>query len=104
MAHAYYYQNFISTKNTDDGFVGSFSNFNNTANKVFEQEKQPGNDLYSDYALRNFQEFWAESVEIFFEKPAEMTAIYPQLYQTLKLVLNQDPLNSNLSTIGQYPG
>jgi Mlc titration factor MtfA (ptsG expression regulator) len=100
IAHAYYSQNFISTENIDNGFVTSFSNFNNTANKVFEQEKHPGNDLYSDYALRNFQEFWAESVEIFFEKPVEMESHYPQLYQTMKGLLNQDPLNNTPSMIG----
>ncbi len=100
MAHAYYYQNFISTDDTDNEFVTSFSNFNNTANKVFEQEKQPGNDLYSEYALRNFQEFWAESVEIFFEKPVDMIAIYPNLYQTMKLVLNQDPVTKTASMQG----
>ena len=57
------------------------------------------NDLYSDYALRNFQEFWAESVEIFFEKPVEMESHYPQLYQTMKGLLNQDPINKNPSMI-----
>ncbi len=94
MAHAYYYQNFITKQQIDDGFVSTFPRFNDTANKVFELEKVPGNDLYSDYALRNFQEFWAESIEIFFEKPADMNKAYPALYSELCSLLNQDPENN----------
>jgi len=59
---------------------------------VFEQEAKPGFDLYSDYALRNFQEFWAESIEIFFERPAVMKAQYPDLYSSVCTLLNQYPV------------
>ena len=97
MAHAYYYQNFVSRQNVDNSFVSIFPRFNETANKVFELEKSAGNDLYSDYALKNFQEFWAESIEIFFEKPTAMSTAYPDLYSRLKTLLNQDPLNNNWS-------
>jgi Mlc titration factor MtfA (ptsG expression regulator) len=93
LAHALYYQTFVAEENVDRNFRDTFGNFNSYGNKVFEQELQPGNDLYSDYALKNFQEFWAESAEIFFEKPAAMKASYPQLYDTLKFLLNQDPYN-----------
>ncbi len=93
LAHALYYQTFIVEENVDPTFRNTFDSFNNYGNKVFEQELQPGNDLYSDYALKNFQEFWAESAEIFFEKPAEMKASYPLLYDTIKTLLNQDPYN-----------
>ncbi|HTN05796.1 zinc-dependent peptidase [Agriterribacter sp.] len=62
--------------------------------KVFEQEKAPGNDFYSAYALTNFQEFWAESVELFFERPAQLQIVYPDLYKIMVVVLNQDPLHS----------
>lgn len=93
LAHALYYQNFIVEENEDPTFRNTFDHFNNYGNKVFEQELQPGNDLYSGYALKNFQEFWAESAEIFFEKPAEMKAAYPVLYDTIKILLNQDPFN-----------
>ena len=63
------------------------------ADKAFEVEQVPGNDLYSDYALKNSQEFWAESIEIFFEKPSQLNNIYPELYKSLKIVLRQDPLS-----------
>ena len=93
LAHALYYQTFVAEENVDRNFRNTFDSFNSYGNKVFQQELQPGNDLYSDYALKNFQEFWAESAEIFFEKPAAMKASYRQLYDTLKFLLNQDPYN-----------
>lgn len=93
MAHAYYFQNFETNQNADSNFVTHFSQFNNFGNKVFEQEKSPGNDLYSEYALNNFQEFWAESVELFFERPAQLKATYPDLYESMTAILNQRPPN-----------
>jgi Mlc titration factor MtfA (ptsG expression regulator) len=99
LAHALYYQTFIVEENVDGNFRDTFDHFNNFGNKVFDQELQPGNDLYTDYALKNFQEFWAESAEIFFEKPAAMKAAYPQLYDAVKSLLNQDPYNKIALTI-----
>ena len=93
MAHAYYFQNFESNQNPDSNFVTHFAQFNNFGNKVFEQEKSPGNDLYSAYALKNFQEFWAESVELFFERPAQLKSVYPHLYEIMTTILNQHPLH-----------
>lgn len=98
-AHALYYQNFVVEENVDNSFRDTFNDFNNHGNKVFEQESYPGNDLYSEYALKNLQEFWAESVELFFEKPAAMKAVYPQLYDAMQLLLNQDPFNRIASVI-----
>ncbi len=91
MAHALYYQNFIAEENPDELFKNDFFKFDSSANKVFEREKVPGNDLYSDYALRNPQEFWAESVEIFFEKPVILKSEYPDLYDAVSKILNQYP-------------
>jgi len=93
MAHAYYYQNFVCHDNTDDCFISGYPQFTTYADKAFEQEQAPGNDLYSEYALKNSQEFWAESIEIFFEKPSYLNNVYPDLYASLKSVLRQDPLN-----------
>ena len=93
MAHAYYFQNVETTDNKDHNFIYSFSRFNNAGNKIFEKEQEPGNDLYSSYALKDFQEFWAESVEIFFEKPIILKATYPDLYAAMSDLLNQDPAN-----------
>jgi Mlc titration factor MtfA (ptsG expression regulator) len=91
MAHAYYYQNVETTDHKDQNFVHTFSRFDEYGNKCFTNEQEPGNDLYSNYALKNFQEFWAESVEIFFEKPSILKATYPDLYSAMADLLNQDP-------------
>jgi len=91
LAHALYYQTFEVEENVDKNFRNQYDNFNVDGNKAYHTEKTVEGGLYSEYAEKNFQEFWAESVEIFFEKPVEMRSHYPQLYQTMKLLLNQDP-------------
>lgn len=100
LAHALYYQTFEVEENVDSNFRDLYNNFNVDGNKAYNTEKTIAGGLYSEYAEKNFQEFWAESVEIFFEKPVQMESHYPQLYQTMKGLLNQDPLNNNPSTIG----
>jgi Mlc titration factor MtfA (ptsG expression regulator) len=61
--------------------------------KVFEREKILTVGLYSDYAMKNFQEFWAESIEIFFQSPEILHDHYPDLYKIICDLLCQDPLN-----------
>jgi Mlc titration factor MtfA (ptsG expression regulator) len=100
LAHALYYQNFIVEENVDRGFRDQYDSFNIDGNKAFDTERTVEGGLYSEYAEKNFQEFWAESAELFFEKPAEMSTHYPQLYQTMRSLLNQDPLNDNRSMTG----
>ena len=92
MAHAYYYQNFETSEQVNKNFVSTFNDFNNCSNKALEQEKQYGNDLYSDYGLTNLQEFWAESIELFFEKPTDLKINYPELFAVIEEILNQNIL------------
>jgi Mlc titration factor MtfA (ptsG expression regulator) len=40
-------------------------------------------------------EFWAVSVEAFFENPAGLRKNMPDLYEALSNVLNQDPVTKN---------
>jgi MtfA peptidase len=89
MAHAYHAQNFTFGGNKDKGFINGFSSYNTCGNKIFEAEKIQSGNFFSDYALRNFQEFWAESVEIFFERPNEMKVQYGELYECISMLLNQ---------------
>lgn len=93
LSHALYYQAFEREENVDKDFRSYYDSFNVDGNKAYNSEKRvTGGGLYSEYAEKNFQEFWAESVELFFEKPAEMRKYYPELYETMKSLLNQDPL------------
>ena len=97
--HAYYFQNFETSAQVNKNFVSTFTQFNNYSNKALEQETQQGKDLYSDYGLRNFQEFWAKSIEIFFENPVALQMKYPELFDTIKNILNQNTIALNkLST------
>jgi Mlc titration factor MtfA (ptsG expression regulator) len=49
------------------------------------------NHLFREYAGLNAAEFFAVSVENFFEKPKEFKAELPALYRQLVKLLNQDP-------------
>ncbi|MES2429372.1 MAG: zinc-dependent peptidase [Bacteroidota bacterium] len=97
MAHAYHFQNFETGNHKDEGFTVKFPQYDICANKAFSQEALSIQDLFSDYALRNFQEFWAESVEIFFEKPVQLKNTYPDLYNAMCELMNQQPLANSAS-------
>jgi Mlc titration factor MtfA (ptsG expression regulator) len=91
MAHALYYQHFIVDENSDRPFQQQYDVFLQDSNRVYNLEKNRAGGLYSEYALKNMQEFWAESVEIFFEKPFILKTTYPGLYASISHLLNQDP-------------
>ena len=91
MAHAYYSQNFLFREDEDTCFINGFHQFNDCGQRAYESEQTRPDRFYSDYALRNFQEFWAESVERFFEKPQQMKMYYPEVYECLCALLNQVP-------------
>jgi len=90
MAHALYYQTFVTETHVDKDFRNFFDDFNDDGNKVYLAEQAMEAGLYSKYAMQNFQEFWAESVEIFFEKPILLREKYPDLFEAMKNILNQD--------------
>ena len=100
LAHALYYQTFVVEENVDKNFRDQYDEFITDSNKAYHTEKSSTGGLYSEYAEKNSQEFWAESIELFFEKPADMNRTYPRLYSSLKNLLNQDPLNKTASMTG----
>ncbi|MBS1751747.1 MAG: zinc-dependent peptidase [Bacteroidetes bacterium] len=93
MAHALYYQNFETELYIDKDFKDSFQQFNAIGEKVYHVEKVVTIGLYSEYAIKDFQEFWAESIEIYFKSPDRLQMHYPDLYKALCDILKQDPLN-----------
>ncbi len=99
LAHALYYQTFVVEENVDKSFRDLYKGFISNGNKAYQTEKSIAGGLYSEYAEKNFQEFWAESAEIFFEKPVELKTDYPRLYESLKFLFNQDPANKIVSVI-----
>ena len=89
MAHAYYCQNMVCEDDRDNKFTNAYSSFDMLSSTIFKNERLSTEKLYSDYGLRNLQEFWAESVEIFFERPSAMNQQYPDLYNAISFLLNQ---------------
>jgi MtfA peptidase len=52
-----------------------------------------GSHFLRSYAGTNEYEFFAVTLENFFERPVELNAEIPDLYQTIASLLRQDPLN-----------
>lgn len=91
MSHALYYQIFEVDENTHRPFKRLYNDFLENGKRVYQYEKDTAGGIYSDYAMRNIHEFWAESIELFFEKPRNLKMEYPELYADLSRLLNQDP-------------
>jgi MtfA peptidase len=92
MAHALAYVNFITQTDEDRHFKKEFTNFSKVARPVFNSMQHGGKNLLGDYAGTNYHEFWAVSVEVFFENPVRFKHELPDLYRAMATVLNQDPL------------
>ncbi len=93
MAHALAYVNFITQTDEDKHFKKEFTNFSKLARPVFTSMQNGYKNLLGDYAGTNYHEFWAVSVEMFFENPVRFRHELPDLYEAMAKVLNQNPLN-----------
>ena len=92
MGHALTYVNFITQTEEDKHFKKEFKNFSKVARPIFEDMQQGGKNILGDYAGTNYHEFWAVSVEIFFENPIRMRHELPELYNAMRRLLKQDPV------------
>ncbi|MFY0643158.1 MAG: zinc-dependent peptidase [Bacteroidia bacterium] len=73
--------------------------YGSKAIEIFEKLKKDGNGSHSylrDYGLNNKHEFFAVSVEHFFESPERFKNELPELFDLLCKMLNQNSLNSRL--------
>lgn len=95
MAHALEHENFINETDMDSEFKAEFAKFSSVSGPVFASAIVNRSSYLRDYAFTSMQEFWAVSVEAFFENPAGLKQSLPQLYGTLCDILNQDPLKKN---------
>lgn len=91
MAHALYFQEIVVDKD-NDSFELHFNELMYRGETVLQQKQCPHN-LYTDYAFTNLQEFWAVSVELFFEKANDLYSYYPKVFDTLQEILKQNPLS-----------
>jgi Mlc titration factor MtfA (ptsG expression regulator) len=95
MAHALTYVNFTVSEGRDKTFHDSFVDFSAVARPIFERMKAGEATLLDPYAATNYQEFWAVCVETFFERSSYFKSQLPELYDSLCILLNQDPLTTD---------
>jgi Mlc titration factor MtfA (ptsG expression regulator) len=93
MGHALAYVTFIAETEEDKHFKKEFKNFSKVARPIFTSMQQGTKNLLGDYAAINYHEFWAVSVETFFENGVRLRHDLPELYDAMVHLLNQDPLN-----------
>ncbi|MCB0402803.1 MAG: zinc-dependent peptidase [Flavobacteriales bacterium] len=79
--------------NFDYHFYSYLSNWERLSAFEFRKMKHSNDNFLRDYAATNMEEFFAVSVEHFFEVPDQFKEALPQLYTQLCNMLNMDPLN-----------
>lgn len=92
MAHALTYVNFITETEEDRHFKKEFRNFSKIARPIYAALQHGHKSVLGEYAATNYHEFWAVSVEVFFENPVRLRHELPQLYGAMVKLLRQDPL------------
>ena len=92
LAHALYYEYVVVENGNNKTFIQRFNLVMQEIDVAYNEGRNK-QTLFTDYAFKNTQEFWAESIEIFFEKPASMQDEFPGLFYAIKTLLQQDPSN-----------
>ncbi|HEX5654947.1 MAG TPA: zinc-dependent peptidase, partial [Chitinophagaceae bacterium] len=94
MAHALLYNNFFAQYGIDSHFRLNYEKFSNSTGPILADVITNRRSYLRSYAFSNLHEFWAVSVEAFFENPRGLKENMPDLYDALCRVLNQDPMTS----------
>ena len=95
MAHALHHENFINETGIDWDFRQDFDKLPTIFGPLMTKAIVERRSYLRGYAFTNFHEFWAVSVEYFFENPQYLKDNLPQVYAILCDTLNQDPLHLN---------
>jgi Mlc titration factor MtfA (ptsG expression regulator) len=95
MAHALLYNNFFAPYGIDSHFKMNYEHFSTTTGPILAKVITNRQSYLRSYAFSNLHEFWAVSVEAFFDNPQGLKENMPELYVSLSRVLNQDPLSEN---------
>jgi MtfA peptidase len=95
MAHALEHERFMDDAGVDKEFKADFAKFSAVSGPAFASAIVERRSYLRTYAFTNMQEFWAVSVEAFFENSAGLKEYMPNLYGTLCDILNQDPLTAD---------
>ena len=93
MAHALQFDAYLGFENKyDRDFKERLNAFAEEGRPVFQAMRSEEPHLFDHGSVPNFDEFWAVSVENFFENTALFKEKLPALYTELSELLNQDPL------------
>ena len=95
MSHALLYNNFFAQYGIDKSFRLNYEKFSTATGPILADVITKRKSYLRSYAFSNLHEFWAVSVEAFFENPAGLKENMPDLYNALCRVLNQDPASKN---------
>ena len=95
MSHALLFNNYFAKYGVDKSFRANYEKFSTTTGPILADVITRRKSYLRNYALTNIHEFWAVSVEAFFENPADLKLNMPKLYDALCSVLNQDPATTN---------
>jgi Mlc titration factor MtfA (ptsG expression regulator) len=96
MSHALLYNNFFAQYGaTDTHFRLNYEKFSSSTGPILAHVIANRRSYLRSYAFSNLHEFWAVSVEAFFENPAGLKMNMPELYEALCRVLNQDPITQS---------
>lgn len=89
----------------DERFSDLFPEWHTRGKYELEKMKITSKPYLRDYAATNIDEFFAVSVEYFFERPEEFKSAMPELFSHLCWLLNQNPLHVhtdyNLSAVAE---
>lgn len=94
MAHALQMQHEYFYKRKGADFRKVYNLFESLDEHILKTKNSSGNHLYTGYALTNTDEFWACSVELFFEQPELLKLCHADIYAIIKTLLKQDPAAS----------
>jgi hypothetical protein len=83
MAHALHHENFIKEAGIDWDFREDFEKLPAMFGPMMSQALIEKKSYLRGYAFTNFHEFWAVSVEYFFQNPEGLKANLPQLYSII---------------------
>ncbi len=92
MAHALRLENIIRNEEYhffDETLLGRLDAF---AKGYCDGSNSPNEDFFREYASTNVHEFFAVAIENIFERSVELKKRFPDLYDVLVKLLNQDPM------------
>lgn len=92
MAHALRFDKFKSD-DYDRFFNQYFDKYQIVASKEYHNLKEQKPSFFRSYGGANFHEFFAVSIEHFFESPREFKEQHPDIYMHLCILMNQNPLD-----------